>query len=376
MWTCKSVLKKVKLTQSHEGICPLMIFKSIYVITILFIGTLVGFPIRGAAVLLDLQVSELAQKLYTLDQLSESLPSFFSLPEYQKKIPLTLSQKKLLEEYRRVRKAHQKLPPHFATPALEGDSQSCHRQLFAPHPASLQDPILEAFFMRGRLEEALMQLEGIVGEEASAVLKETFDQFEPLFHRLYESSFPIMKANVERILNVMQRAQIDQHLQKLRHFYQADARAFKSVQLIWRPDTKAMSAQCYGDHLILLLPAILLEDPNAIEFIVSVLVHEATHHISGLSLDAQKSALSKAFLDKVVSSSSDHVLMLLEEPLVQATQLVFIEENYPALYGAATSWLLKGPVAAFYPLVKFYLAQGKKLDEAFITRLASQLINK
>lgn len=107
MWTCKKLCsEKVKLTQSHEGICPLMIFKSIYVITLLFIGTLVGFPIRGAAALLEVQVSELAQKLYTLDQLSESLPSFFSLPEYQKKIPLTLSQKKLLEEYRRVRKAH------------------------------------------------------------------------------------------------------------------------------------------------------------------------------------------------------------------------------------------------------------------------------
>lgn len=335
----------------------------------LFILSFAGFSMQSTRAELPVQVSQLAQKLYLLDQLSESLPSFFTLPEYQEKIPLTLCQKELLDAYRKVRTTHQKFPSHFITDSLAGHASPQQASLFAPHPASMQDPILDVFFVHERLEDALTHLEGVIDEKERALIKETFAQFDPLFHRLYDPIFSTMRSNVETILETMQKARIEEHFRKLRHFYQAEARTFKSVHLMWRPDAKAMSAQCYGDHLILLLPATLLEDKNAIEFIVSLLVHEATHHISGLSSDQQKSALSKVFLDELTPSCSDHGLMLLEEPLVQATQLVFIEGNYPGLYEVATSWLLQGSVKAFYPLVKFYLVQGKSLDEAFMHRL-------
>jgi hypothetical protein len=94
--------------------------------------------------------------------------------------------------------------------------------------------------------------------------------------------------------------------------------------------------------------------------LVSLVAHEATHHIAGCMPRAKKERLSRAFAAEVGGVSADgaavslagHPLLRLEEPLVMATQMVLVYANDRALFERQKKWFNHPAAHRFFAHVR------------------------
>lgn len=101
-----------------------------------------------------------------------------------------------------------------------------------------------------------------------------------------------------------------------------------------------------------------------------MIVHEATHHISGSMPSNKKQELSTAFLSKIESLDNSHFLNAIEEPLVMAHQMRFVKNTYPSIYSENADWF-NHPLAKEYLLIlEESIANKKPIDSDFIIKLA------
>lgn len=312
-------------------------------------------------VYLQINYSHLADNFHWMDQVSESCFSFFQIPDYKAYWINQLTEKdlSLIKQYQAIRKKHQNEPKF---------NEFLSYFAFAPNPAEVKDPIADAFYTSSTFTEALKKLNAILTSDESVFIKAFFEHFQPHLNEvtwLKFHHFPILK-----ILNTHLNSEKSvKHLYKMQNFYRSKPLALRSILLFSAPE-KHLSGACYGDHLHLRLSKELdLDKSNNDIFLSSILVHEATHHISGSALQSQKANLSAIFL-KNSGKQGEILLMDLEEPLVVASQIYFIKNNFSELYQAASECFFSPLAQYYFPILEAYLESAKPIDDEFIKNCA------
>lgn len=319
---------------------------------------------------IKLSYSQVAAAFHVLDQLSESLPAFFHIPEYKdvwrSQFGLSAEDEVILSAYQKVRQKYQKIPKGF-----EGE-HTTESGLFAPNPADLKDPIFDAFFSEDTYEQATSKLSGIVEKSDIDIINKAFVYFsDKIKSFIKEDAKKIVADRLEFLNKALENPKLAQHFNKMTQFYSGKLGPFKSVRLIWIPEAGGFSGVSYGDHLFLRFPFDMKEvDNGTLEFLATALVHEATHHISGTAPATQKQALSEVFLKKIGQIKDPHMLLALEEPLVMATQAYYIKTSDPKLYEERKDWLSHPLSEKYLIALEETLSAGKKLDQEFIARCA------
>lgn len=311
---------------------------------------------------LQINYSHLADTFHWMDQVSESCFSFFQIPDYKaywiNQWTLTEKDLFLLKHYQAIRKKYQN-DPKF--------NEFLSYLAFAPDPAEVKDPIADAFYTSLTLTDALKKLNGILSLDESVFIKAFFEHFEPHLNEVtwINSFHPILKT-----LNIhLNSEKVIKHLNKMQSFYRSKPLVLRSILLFSAPE-KHLSGACYGDHLQLRLSKEFdLDKSNNDIFLSSILVHEATHHISGDALQNQKANLRAIFLESS-GKPSEILLMDLEEPLVVASQMYFIKKNFPELYHAASEWFFFPLAEHYFPILEAYLDSTKPIDDEFIKNCA------
>lgn len=103
----------------------------------------------------------------------------------------------------------------------------------------------------------------------------------------------------------------------------------------------------------------------------SIIVHEITHHVSGNMATEKKKALTKVFLQHCDALEYPHFMCALEEPLVMATQMLYLKRTY-----SKPSWFNDPVSKLFLEVLEEHLLQGKRLDVEFIEKCSKASLDK
>ena len=309
----------------------------------------------------QLSYSPLADRFHWLDQVSKSTLNFFQLPDYRSKSEaawdLDENDLSYLDRYRMIRKKYQ----NEAT--IEESLSNC---LFAPDPATIFDPIADAFYSSHSLEDALTQLSTQLFSEELLFLEQFFLHFESRLEKILLFKRNDLSKTLEILNAYLSTSEVCEHLQMMQKFYNARAEPIKSVLLFSAPE-RHISGASYGHHLHLRIPStfILSGEEHTDLLLSSILVHEATHHISGCAPKKQKEFFSKIFFE-ICGELEGIPLLSLEEPLIVATQMYFIKTYHPDKYDIAQSWFFFPLAKKYFDVFERYLSTGQSIDAEFI----------
>lgn len=314
---------------------------------------------------LNLKVNELASIFHAIDQVSDSLHDFFQIQDYSEELkPLFNNKISAIFSYKKIRKKYTKIPDGFSEPIQKNSI------LFAPSIDNFHDPFADAFFTSMNLDDALAKLKDMLTETE-------ISEFKRCFLILSESIEETIKKDSVRLRNIAENfngylaeKNVSRHLELMRKFYVSEKREFKSILILWTPVSSNFSGNCYGDHLLVRVPNPNAIDPSTLKIMASVIVHEATHNISANADELQKARLSSEFMQNIKVPLEGHALMLLEEPLVLATQLFFIKNNAPEIYDEAAKFFSNPVSLALLNMLNEYIAQDIEIDERFIVQAA------
>ncbi len=307
-----------------------------------------------------LTFNRLANNFHILDQVSEGMPEFYLLPEYKQVLEHEITDKEVLAKFREVRKKYQTAPLALTTGASNGN-------LFAPNAAELVDPIVDAFFTSNDLPQALDKLSAILTVDELSVLEKTFTKYEPVFKRLEMCDGSTIIHNLNLLNATIDAAKVAAHLALARTFYNSSPAPFKTVMLFWSPQPDMVTGFAYGDHLLIRAPRSEMSEDDILKFTISVIVHEAIHHVSAYASTEQKIRLSAIIAEQVDIKDLPHFLYALEEPLVLAIQMLFLQNNYPIEFARnRDKWISDPMVANLLSLVKQYFDAKRSIDEEFM----------
>jgi hypothetical protein len=300
---------------------------------------------------LKLHYSPLADCFQWLDQTSKTTPRFFQMPEYRtawiSRFGESEEDIQYFENYQQVRKKYQEIP------SMEG--------FFAPDPERVIDPIADAFYSSDSLENALDKLTTTLIPLDLSQLKECFSYFEPRLEVISTENSKTFDEMLKILNSCLSALYIEEHLKTMCAFYNATCKPLKSALVFSAPEG-VLGGNCYGHHISLKLPADHTFNEEEIAILSTILVHEATHHISGSTNKEQKRLLS----DSYGKAMSEIPMMDLEEPLVIASQMYFIKKYYPQIYEVAASWFFFPLAEAYFPLLEGYLEANRVIDQEFI----------
>lgn len=321
--------------------------------------------------LFKLETSELSNKFHILDQISDALPKFFQMAEYKDLLKTQSTHDlDLLSSYRAIRVKYQKIPSAF-----DGNKETSSG-LFAPALNNFHDPICDVFFTSSSLDEALSKLQGKLKVGEIHIIKKTFTTFAEDLDKINRDSFASLQKNAKIMNSNFNQSKISEHFLKTRKFYNSLARKFKSILLLQSPNAGGFSGNSYGDHLIIRMPNSEIKDLNVLKMMISVMIHEATHHISANAPEKQKSALSKVFLTQVKEIKEPDFFMAIEEPLVMATQMIFVKNAYPEIDDKVLSNWFNHPLALKLAIIlEDYLSQGKSIDSDFMKKCGMEYMS-
>jgi hypothetical protein len=320
---------------------------------------------------LQLSYRPLADHFHSIDQLSESIPDFFLIRDYktawQKQFGITKKDQEYLNRYQAIRKKYQ-LSGFFD----QSQPNQCNG-LFAPHPADVPDPIADAFYCSDTVQQALDQLSNTISHDEREIIRSVFDYFNEKLTIFNEHN----QERLYSILNYFNRELINTkattYLKRTELFYHAQPQAFKSILLLSRPQGGGFNGTCYGDHLQIILPieTCPINNSELMSFFVSVIVHEATHHISAYAPLQQKQELTKLFLLHTKYVYFLHFLYAVEEPLVMAHQMYFMKHAYPDLYKKDSPWFDQPLAKRYFIILETYYEHQKAIDAEFIINCAA-----
>jgi len=349
--------------------------------------------LTGPLQALQLSFNRLANDFHILDQVSGSLPPFFHIKAYAEVLRDRLRDEALLEGYKKLRQKYQRMPAVFKVPPQHG-MQTDPSHLFAPAPDEVIDPMCDSFFTSTTLDEALGKLRATLTEDESLFVREVFDAFGPTLDALYKTNAWGLAGNLDRLNRALgggedeaddddeesegggEPLSVERHLVAMRAFYGVEERPFRSVLLLWCPKGVGCSGNAYGDHLLLRTSGNSFPREDIVHMLVSVLAHEATHHISGCMSQVKKERLSVAFRDVAGVVLEGHPLLWLEEPLVMATQMALVHESGAALFARQKKWFNHPSAHRFFEIVRQALAAERPLDEELIRSCARTLGRK
>lgn len=317
---------------------------------------------------IQLTYSKLADQFHLMDNLTESIPNFFLIPEY-KELWIerfgNLSEEDLLSfnQYRDIRMKYQ------STTFFDGTAPSEKSGLFAPNPSEIPDIIADAFYTSITIEEALNHLEEKLEAQEIKFIKEFYCFYN---EKLLSISFfdeSKLRVVLNYFNNELNNKDVVATFEEIIDFYKSGPQRFKSILVLWAP-SKSFRGACYGDHLQVKLPIndLPIHDDCLMKFLTSVILHEATHHISGTALSDQKIQLTKDFLS-VISINESHFLNAIEEPLVMAHQMRFVKNIYPKIYSENADWFNHPLAKQYLPILEEYISTKKSIDTTFIRKL-------
>jgi hypothetical protein len=321
---------------------------------------------------LRLTYSPIANKFHLMDQVSESMTDFFLIPEYKSSwietYGLSDEDQAFLGQYQQLRKKYQN--PNLLTPTFVGKKSG----LFAPHPEEVQDVIADSFYTSEALEEAFQKISSHLTQEEVQLIKNFFDHFSEKINKMQEFT----PSSLEKILTYFNEQldgkQASQHLANIALFYQSASRNFKSIRvLLASANGNSFNGRCCGDHLQIIIPIdrLPIENEELMKYLTSVIVHEAIHHVSGTASHEQKQKLTSHFIGKVGSIGDMHFLNVIEEPLVMASQMLFMKNAYPEVYSKDAPWFNHPLASKYLSLLEVYIDKGKSIDTNFIENCAN-----
>lgn len=310
-----------------------------------------------------------ATTLHVMDNISDSIPTFFNDSDYSSFWLKNSGSKAYKDEYlgplstfRKIRNKYQKLPSSF-----DGE-MSINNGIFSPDPAEIMDPIMDIFCKSKTTAESLNQLSAILTPDELLFFETTFHSFnEKVKKEIGELKNFNELAN--SICVTLEKTRAIHHLNQIRSFYCSASKPLKSINLMWTPGN--CSGICYGNNIIVRVPLRLLQNTgdshfNIVSMLSSIIVHELTHHISGNMPASKKQELTQIFLKYSPTVNKPHFLLFLEEPLVMASQMLFIKRNFDV----TKSWFNDYLAKAHLPLLEDYINNNKPLDIEFIKKCA------
>lgn len=316
-----------------------------------------------------------ASILHIMDNLLNGIPTFFRehneyANAWEEKFGmdewLTLLEENL-NKYRLIRRHYQKYPKYFEPYQKSMDEDN---GLFSPNPQEIVDPIMYAFCSCDTISEALDVLSGVLSRPDLDYLKKFFSNFDKMIKILIGDIKPYLDC-VTDINSELVKSDAFRHLRQMRDFYCANAAEPHSIKLVWSLEN--CSGICYGDNILVRVPANLLRHKNDLQtykhnvfMISSIIIHEATHHISGNMVSSKKKELTQAFLRHVSLGGKPHFLFELEEPLVMATQMLYIKRNSDI----KKSWFNDRLAKYFLFFLEEHLNSGQPLNTDFIEKCA------
>lgn len=311
---------------------------------------------------MKLRLSEIANTFHILDQVSQSLPDFFTVTEYkdlEKHFDL-----KMLGKYKKIRNKYQTIPIEYITGEYTGN-------LFPSNPTDLKDPIFDAFFTSNTLNDALSKIEKLVTNEELKFLRDFFQDNAEILKTIDSTANVGLQKNLYLLNSNINEEQISQHLDQVRAFYQSPKRELKSILLIWSPSNSGFSGQAYGDHLVVRTSSKEIPNEEIAKMLVSVIVHEATHHVSSNVSMQHKKELSKAFTNISNIDELPHFLFAIEEPLVIATQMHFVKKYFPSIYEKNMDWFNHPMAIKIFPILQEYFNSKNPIDIDFMVKSAN-----
>lgn len=331
------------------------------------------FAINGLAgqiPLIQVEYRELANQFHVLDHLTESIPSFFLVPDYKKEWIAHFGELSEMDcvyfkAYQALRKKYQN------TSFFDKITPSEKSGLFAPDPNDIVDTIAEAFYTSQTIEAALEQLNGKLEPQELQLVDHFFALYKDQVNAFAQFDRKKLEAQIECINRELSSQNGIQTFSESIAFYKATPQEFKSILAVWGPKN-VLSGISYSNHLQIRFPVddLPADDLVLMQFLASVILHEATHHISGTAPSEQKKELTQAFLQEVNKIERIDYANVVEEPLVMAHQMRFVKIAYPEWYSEDADWF-NHPLAKHYLVVlEEYVENMRSIDTTFMIKLA------
>lgn len=315
-----------------------------------------------------LEYRQLADYFHLVDHLTESTPNFFLITGYKKLwvecFGLSEVDIGFFKQYKDLRLKYKN------TSFFDETTPSEKSGLFAPNPKDIPDIIADAFYTSVTIENALHLLEGKLEVHEIKFIKYFFESYKEKLSSFIKFDNDKLNFGINYFNNELNSPNAISAFSKSIDFYKSGTQQFKSILVFWCPS--GFHGACYGDHLQVKIPIdnLPVNGQYVMHFLASVILHEATHHISGSASSEQKLELSRAFLNVVKSVDESHFLNAVEEPLVMAHQMRFVKNAYPEIYSENAEWFNYPLAKEYLNILENYIEEGKSIDKTFMLKLA------
>jgi hypothetical protein len=328
-----------------------------------------------------------ADYFYLMDQVGQAIPKFFLIKDYldfwQEKFELSEYDKDLLQKYRTLRNKYIKINdmPGFGM-ALE-TVKNTPKNLFAPAPNFIEDPIAFAFFSSDSIDQALEKIKNIISQEEHKFIHDFFEYFIPKIQQIISlNSGKKLQEQIKKQNDFLSSNKVITHLESIRKFYNSTTYDSEAL-IVWRPANGGFCASCYGPYIIIQLsPEILPLDQNLFMIYMGVVMHEATHAFSCRASKEQKLRLTKTFMDKckkltnLQTTPSYGLFTFIEEPLVQIlSQALFFKKYFSEYFDFDNCGYNHPLVKLYFKDIEEYFYSNKSLDDKLIVKLANKYAN-
>ncbi|MFT3775339.1 MAG: hypothetical protein QM820_59075 [Minicystis sp.] len=291
-------------------------------------------------------------------------------PEYreawQQRFGVTPDDERRFAAYKEIRKRYYPRPTDDPT----ADPATTENGLFAPLKA--QDRFAETFYAATTVDAALSGLGGFMTPDDVETLKGFYAAYRaPIEVLLAESRAYVEIANVVR--QKLDDAKAASFYRRVAGFYGVTEPPQFTVLYVWWPPVDSIMANNRGSFLLMKYNPEKHRDGALRD--IEIPVHEFTHYISAHQPSARKQALTKAFLAGCDMRGAMPTPKILEEPLAEAHQKLFLRFAAPERLDFSKPWYkdlwIDALAKAIYqPLGQAY-DSGGTLDEALMGRLAA-----
>ena len=182
------------------------------------------------SLLLSLQYNKLADCFHWLDQVSESTLNFFQIPEYRdawiSRWGLSDKDQSYFERFRTIRKKYQ-----------NGETLDflLANSFFAPDPALVKDPMMNAFYSETDIFNVLLKLSNVLTMEELKFLDDFYNHFKERIEQVVDLGQQDRKATLDLLNSHLLSSASSQHLFMMKTFYNASPEKIRSMLLFSAP---------------------------------------------------------------------------------------------------------------------------------------------
>ena len=334
-------------------------------------------PVRGPALPASQPASSLTvtyRKAANLFEVLDNVSNWWRGkcdPEYreqwQHRFGVTAEDEQRFAAYKAIRKRYYPRPRDTG----ETEPSTTEHGLFAPRREP--DRFAEAFYGAATVDAALSTLGEFMAPDDVETLRQFYAAYRgPCETLLAESEvYSEIAAALQQKLDT---ARARAFYRRVADFYGLEETPRFTVLYVWWPPVEHITANNRGEFLILKYNP--TKHRSAALQDIDVPVHEFTHHASAYQPAAQKQALTKAFLDGCDMRGSMPTPKILEEPLAEVQQKLFLRIAAPERLDFSTDWYggdaWVNPFAkAIYDPVREAYDSGGTISVALMERIAA-----